>query len=111
MKPRLHPFISLIAALLLVLAQQGALAHMIGHLGAGTESRASENDSGHDAALSLSHACTACVAFASLAATAPGYTPPFQIDGVAPAPTTHPVITFPGARPPAPRARAPTAFS
>jgi hypothetical protein len=55
-------------ALLLVFAQQAALTHLIGHLGAGTSAQtiASHEDKGHGEALSLTHACATCVALAAL---------------------------------------------
>lgn len=71
MKSIRHPFIALIAALLLVFAQQGALAHMIGHSGVGGESHLQQGENNHGAALSLSHICTTCVAFAALDAYLP----------------------------------------
>lgn len=66
MKRLPRPFIALIAALLLVFAQQAALAHMIGHSGAAAQSRIQQNEDSHGAALSLSHACTTCIAFSAL---------------------------------------------
>ncbi|GAB2181314.1 hypothetical protein DLREEDagrD3_15370 [Denitratisoma sp. agr-D3] len=66
MKRLPRPFIALLAALLLVLAQQAALAHMIGHTGAAAQSAIQQNEDGHGAALSLSHACTTCIAFSAL---------------------------------------------
>lgn len=58
--------IALLTALLLVLAQQAALAHMIGHTGSAAQTRLSQGEDHHNAALSLSHACTTCIAFAAL---------------------------------------------
>ena len=66
-----RPFIALFAALLLVLAQHGALAHMIGHSGVGGEAHLQQGENNHGAALSLSHICTTCVAFAALDAYLP----------------------------------------
>ncbi|MCK9283205.1 MAG: hypothetical protein M0P39_02865 [Rhodocyclaceae bacterium] len=71
MKRLPRPFVALIAALLLVLAQQGALAHMIGHAGATAQSSLQQDESGHDAALSLSHVCTTCIAFTALGGAVP----------------------------------------
>lgn len=107
MKPRLRPFVALIAALLLVIAQQGALAHMIGHLGVAAHSSLQQDESGHDAALSLSHACTACIAFASLGGAMPGHRLPLQIDQADIAPAIPSVVFVFATRPLTVRARAP----
>ena len=65
---RFHrPFFALLLALLLLGSQQAALAHLIGHLVTATESVAKQEDSSHGAALTLSHVCTTCIAFAALA--------------------------------------------
>ena len=66
-----HPFFALLLALLLLGSQQAALAHLIGHLGATTESVAKQEDSSHGAVLTLSHVCTTCIAFAALASGGP----------------------------------------
>ena len=76
MKHLPRPFIALIAALLLVFAQQAALAHMIGHTGVAAQASLSQNEDSHNAALSLSHTCTACIAFAALDAFVPSVTLP-----------------------------------
>ncbi len=69
---RFHrPFFALLLALLLLGSQQAALAHLIGHLGATTESVAKQEDSSHGAVLTLSHVCTTCIAFAALASGGP----------------------------------------
>ncbi len=74
---RLRPFIAILLSLLLLGAQQGAFAHMIGHVG-GTATAAmvaDHGDEGHGEALSLSHVCTTCVSLAALAGVAPGPAP------------------------------------
>lgn len=64
---RFHrPLFALLFSLLLIGSQQAALAHMIGHLGGRAETLVSQEESGHGAALSLSHTCTTCIAFAAL---------------------------------------------
>jgi hypothetical protein len=64
---RFHrPLFVLLFSLLLIGSQQAALAHMIGHLGGSVETAVSQEEGGHGAALSLSHTCTTCIAFASL---------------------------------------------
>jgi hypothetical protein len=69
---RCHRLIACLVALLLVLSQQAAFAHLIGHSGATAEATAKPGeDSGHAAALTLSHQCTTCLAFAALASPAP----------------------------------------
>lgn len=61
-----RPFFALLFSLLLIGSQQAALAHMIGHLGGQAETAVHQEESGHGAALSLSHTCTTCIAFAAL---------------------------------------------
>ena len=61
-----HPFFAVFLALLLLASQQAAFAHLISHLGETTESVAKQEDSGHGVALTLSHVCTTCLAFAAL---------------------------------------------
>lgn len=64
---RFHrPLFALLFSLLLIGSQQAALAHMIGHLGGRAEAVISQEEGGHGAALSLSHTCTTCIAFAAL---------------------------------------------
>jgi hypothetical protein len=64
--------IACLVALLLVFAQQAAFAHLIGHAGVAAQAVAQpDRDTGHDAALTLSHQCTTCLAFAALASPAP----------------------------------------
>ena len=67
MRRFLHPFLALFLSLLLVSGQQAALAHMVGHAAgpAATQSAQGE-DADHDAALTLSHVCTTCIAFAGV---------------------------------------------
>ncbi len=74
---RLPPFLAVLLSLLLLGAQQGAFAHMIGHVGgaATTIVVADHGDEGHGEALSLSHVCTTCVSLAALAGVAPGPAP------------------------------------
>ncbi|HEX5393134.1 MAG TPA: DUF2946 family protein [Rhodocyclaceae bacterium] len=105
-----RPFISLIAALLLVLAQQSALAHMIGHAGIAAEASIKQGEEQHGAALSISHICTTCVAFAALGGFAPS-------TGLPPLPTTErhelppdTAAVLLGQRPLTFRARGPPAF-
>ena len=81
-------------ALLLVGGQQAALAHMAGHLanagGASAQAAAQQGDEEHGAALSLSHACTTCIALDAFAALPPDpLRPDFASSAfaVAPAPT------------------------
>ncbi len=97
----------LLLALLLIFAQQGALAHMIGHTGASSETHLRQGDEQHGAALSLSHVCTTCVAFAALdaggTATTPGL-PGDMADHAAPL-ATLPLAS--GHHPLPPRARGP----
>jgi hypothetical protein len=76
---RLPPFLAVLLALLLLGAQQGAFAHMIGHVGGTVTTTATviadHGDEGHGEALSLSHVCTTCVSLAALAGVAPGPAP------------------------------------
>lgn len=65
MRRVLHPFLALLLSLLLVGGQQAALAHMLGHvLVPATVQVVDANEADHGAALSLSHTCTTCIAFA-----------------------------------------------
>lgn len=110
MKRLPRPFIALIAALLLVLAQQSALAHMIGHTGVAAQSSIKQNEDQHGAALSLSHVCTTCIAFAGLDGFAPSASLP-----ALPAAERHPhptatVVAFHGEPPLTRRARGPPAL-
>lgn len=88
MRRFLHPLIAVLTALLLLGSQQAALAHMIGHVGAATQAAAQTDDDSHGAALTLSHVCTTCIAFAALDA-APPLAPPAPLaicaatDGIA----------------------------
>lgn len=69
---RFHrPFFALLLTLLLLGSQQAAFAHLIGHLGATTESIAHQEDSGHGAAFALSHVCTTCIAFVAVTGGGP----------------------------------------
>jgi hypothetical protein len=64
--------IACLVSLLLVFAQQAAFAHLIGHAGVAAQAVAQpDRDTGHDAALTLSHQCTTCLAIAALASPAP----------------------------------------
>ena len=80
-------------ALMLLFAQQLALAHMIGHLGEScrttTESVPSANQADGDTATSKSQAtsdlCSACVAFTGLGQSPISQVPPLPVDA-APSP-------------------------
>jgi len=72
MRRFLHPFLALCLSLLLVSGQQAALAHMVGHAaGPSAVQVAQGEDADHNAALTLSHVCTTCIAFAGVDATPP----------------------------------------
>jgi len=72
MRRFLHPFLALCLSLLLVSGQQAALAHMVGHAaGPSAVQVAHGEDADHNAALTLSHVCTTCIAFAGVDATPP----------------------------------------
>ncbi|MFA4970135.1 MAG: DUF2946 family protein [Sulfuritalea sp.] len=72
MRRFLHPFLALCLSLLLVSGQQAALAHMVGHAaGPAAVQSAQGEDADHNAALTLSHVCTTCIAFAGVDATPP----------------------------------------
>ncbi|MDK9702971.1 MAG: hypothetical protein OEL20_07500 [Sulfuritalea sp.] len=71
MRRFLHPFLALILSLLLVSGQQAAFAHMVAHMlghaaGPSAVQVAQGEDADHGAALSLSHVCTTCIAFAGV---------------------------------------------
>lgn len=80
MRRFLHPFLALCLSLLLVSGQQAAFAHMVAHMvghaagpsaaGLATDVAQGE-DADHNAALTLSHVCTTCIAFAGVDATPP----------------------------------------
>jgi hypothetical protein len=102
-----RPFIALVAALLLVLAQQSALAHMIGHAGIAAESSIKQGEEQHGAALSISHICTTCVAFAALDGFAPSTSlPPLPTAERHDLPTAT-AVAFAGQAPLTSRARGP----
>lgn len=75
MRRATRPFIALIASLLLVFAQQAAVAHMIGHglghRGVEAQNSIKQGEGNHGAALTLSHVCTTCIAFSALDAFVP----------------------------------------
>ncbi|MCX7145456.1 MAG: hypothetical protein NT042_04455 [Sulfuritalea sp.] len=76
MRRFLHPFLALFLSLLLISGQQAALAHMVGHAaGSSAAGLATDvahgEDADHNAALTLSHVCTTCIAFAGVDATPP----------------------------------------
>jgi len=72
MRRVLRPFLALLVSLLLVSGQQAALAHMVGHAaGPSAVQVAQGEDADHNAALTLSHVCTTCIAFAGVDATPP----------------------------------------
>ncbi len=114
MRRFLNPFLAVLTALLLLGGQQAALAHMVGHIAAhagGVEAASLQTDEdGHGAALTLSHVCTTCLAFAG-ADGAPPSQPPLSpgIDGcsvpplaaVPPAPTFSVVAAYRSRAPPA----------
>ena len=109
---RFHrPFLALLFSLLLIGSQQAALAHMIGHLGGQAEAAVHQEEGGHGAALSLSHTCTTCIAFAALdGPPAAPQLPDFAaVDGEAFHAT--PVATFTARDIPIRRARGPPAPS
>lgn len=66
MTRRFSPIIAVVAALLLLCAQQGAFAHLIGHLGAAPQVSAQQEEPGHNAALALADVCTTCIALSVL---------------------------------------------
>jgi len=76
MRRLLHPLLALLLSLLLLSGQQAALAHMLGHAAGtvaaqGATEVARQEDADHGVALALSHACTACIAFAAADAGPP----------------------------------------
>lgn len=107
MKAVARPFVALIAALLLVFAQQTALAHMIGHAGATTVSAIHQDEDGHGAALTLSHTCTTCIAFTALDAFVAAETKFLKGSGSAQTPAVYTAAVLPALPAPVPRARAP----
>ena len=102
-----RPFIALIAALLLVFAQQAALAHMIGHTGAAAQSSIQQNEDHHGAALGLSHTCTTCLAFSALDHLASGTDWQLPTAAAETTPIVVAVVVRSGTRPLVARARAP----
>ena len=71
-KPRPRQLIVLLCALLLIVAQQAAFVHPIGHFSFVAESVTQQghaDDRGSES--SLGHGCTTCLAFTALAAVAP----------------------------------------
>lgn len=71
MRRFLHPFLALCLSLLLVSGQQAAFAHMVAHMvghaaGPAAAQSAHGEDADHNAALTLSHVCTTCIAFAGV---------------------------------------------
>lgn len=66
MKRRPSPILAVVLALLLLCAQQGAFAHLIGHLDATSQSSVQQGEQNHDAALALADACTTCLALSAL---------------------------------------------
>jgi len=96
MRRFLHPFLALLLSLLLVSGQQAALAHMLAHAAGGSAVQlAQQDDNDHGAALSLSHVCTTCIAFASADATPPASLLPLAL-------AEEQSATPAGAEPPAP---------
>lgn len=87
---RVRRFLPVLLSLLLLGAQQVALAHMIGHIGpaSGSITTLHEEDVGHGEALTLSHVCTTCVSAAGFAAAAPlGVSPQLTFDAAVEAPS------------------------
>lgn len=88
-KPRPRQLIVLLCALLLLGAQQAAFAHLIGHFSFVAKSVTQPgNENGHGSEASLTHVCTACLAFTALAAAA---SLPAQLPAVPPALAETPV--------------------
>jgi nucleotide-binding universal stress UspA family protein len=82
MRRFLHPFLALLVSLLLVSGQQAAIAHMVGHAaGSSAAGLATDvahgEDADHNAALTLSHVCTTCIAFAGVDVAPPAPVLPF----------------------------------
>jgi hypothetical protein len=76
----------LLLSLLLIGSQQAALAHMLGHAVVPAAVQVvDDGDADHGAALSLSHTCTTCIAFAGadLAPPAPLAPPALTADATA----------------------------
>lgn len=105
-----HPLFALLLSLLLVGSQQAALAHMLGHAVVPAAVQvADDGDADHGAALSLSHTCTTCIAFAGadMAPPAPLALPSLAAGGTAalavavpPAPTLAFLAAFRSRAPP-----------
>jgi len=86
MRRLLHPVFALLLSLLLIGSQQAALAHMLGHAVVPAAIQVvDDGDADHGAALSLSHTCTTCIAFAGadLAPPAPLAPPALAAGNVA----------------------------
>ncbi|QDX82642.1 hypothetical protein B9N43_16225 [Denitratisoma sp. DHT3] len=105
------PILAVVLALLLLCAQQGALAHLIGHLGTAPQVAVQQDESGHGAALALADVCTTCVALSAL-----GGPPSADFQALTPALAANEAPGFvhvPAPTPPhlRPRARAPPTAS
>ncbi|MDD5176598.1 MAG: hypothetical protein PHQ05_09280 [Sterolibacterium sp.] len=71
-KPGHRQLIVLLCALLLLVAQQAAFVHLIGHFSFAAESVTQQgNEDNHGSESNLAHGCTTCLAFTALAAAAP----------------------------------------
>jgi len=113
---RLPPALAVALSLLLILAQQAAGGHMLGHLGemlargeVEAQQGAGEQD---DDKLKLSHACSACIAAAALAFAVPAQAlPPLASGGAHWAPGGAPRAAPLAVDPPSYLARAPPAVS
>lgn len=75
MKRRPSPILAVFAALLLFCAQQGAYAHLIGHLGVSNQVTVQLDEQGHNAALALADSCTTCIALSALGGLPPAPVP------------------------------------
>ena len=79
---RLRLSFAILLSLLLLGAQQAAVAHLIGHIGMigvaadRVASFSSPDDAGHSEALALSDVCATCLGAAGFAAAAPHAVPP-----------------------------------
>lgn len=107
MKRRPSPILAVFAALLLLCAQQGAYAHLIGHLGVSSQATVQQDEQGHNAALALADTCTTCIALSALGGLPPAPVPASLLPQTQTA--EHSLDTAPLPTPPRPhqRARAP----
>ena len=109
---RFHrPLFALLFSLLLIGSQQAALAHMVGHLGGQAETAVHQEESGHGAALSLSHTCTTCIAYAALDGPPAAPQLPFFAAVTSSRYSATPVVPFQARTVPIRRARGPPQHS